>query len=198
MKKIPLVVATKNAHKAREIARILPPRYELHTLDEYPGIPDPVEDGTTFAANAAIKAEAVSARVPGLVVADDSGICVDILNGAPGVMSARFCGEHGKDDENNRKLLRELAALPGQAPYKAHYACVISLAQDGKEIASFPGTVEGQITLNPTGTGGFGYDPLFIPDGYKCTMAQLTAEEKDAISHRARALRLLADYLAAR
>ena len=198
MKKIPLVVATKNAHKAREIARILPPQYELHTLDEYPGIPDPVENGTTFAANAAIKAEAVSARVPGLVVADDSGICVDILNGAPGVMSARFCGEHGKDDENNRKLLRELAALPGQAPYKAHYACVISLARDGREIASFPGTVEGRITLNPTGTGGFGYDPLFIPDGYKCTMAQLTAEEKDAISHRARALRLLADYLANR
>lgn len=198
MKKIHLIVATKNAHKAKEIARILPPQYELHTLDEYPGIPDPVEDGTTFAANAAIKAEAVSARVPGLVVADDSGICVDVLNGAPGVMSARFCGEHGKDDENNRKLLRELAALPGQAPYKAHYACVISLAQDGKEIASFSGTVEGQITLTPTGTGGFGYDPLFIPDGYKCTMAQLTAEEKDSISHRARALRLLADYLANR
>ena len=196
MNKIPVLIATRNAHKAKEIARILPAPYEVHTMAEYPDIPDPVENGTTFAANAAIKAESVSARVPGLVVADDSGICVDVLNGAPGVMSARFCGEHGKDDENNRKLLRELAALPGQAPYKAHYACVISLAQDGHEIASFPGTVEGQITLNPTGTGGFGYDPLFIPDGYKCTMAQLTAEEKDAISHRARALRLLADYLA--
>ena len=196
MTTIPVLIATRNAHKAKEIARILPAPYEVHTMAEHPEIPDPVEDGTTFAANAAIKAEAVSARVPGLVVADDSGICVDVLNGAPGVMSARFCGEHGKDDENNRKLLRELAALPGQAPFKAHYACVISLAQDGKEIASFPGTVEGQITLNPTGTGGFGYDPLFIPDGYKCTMAQLTAEEKDAISHRARALRLLADYLA--
>ena len=198
MNKIPVLIATRNAHKAKEIARILPTPYEVHTMAEYPDIPDPVENGTTFAANAAIKAESVSARVPGLVVADDSGICVDLLNGAPGVMSARFCGEHGKDDENNRKLLRELAALPGQAPYKAHYACVISLAQDGKEIASFPGTVEGQITLTPTGTGGFGYDPLFIPDGYKCTMAQLTAEEKDAISHRARALRLLADYLANR
>lgn len=198
MNKIPVLIATRNAHKAKEIARILPAPYEVHTMAEYPDIPDPVENGTTFAANAAIKAESVSARVPGLVVADDSGICVDLLNGAPGVMSARFCGEHGKDDENNRKLLRELVALPGQAPYKAHYACVISLAQDGKEIASFSGTVEGQITLTPTGTGGFGYDPLFIPDGYKCTMAQLTAEEKDAISHRARALRLLADYLANR
>ena len=199
MKKIPLIVATKNAHKAKEIARILPPQYELHTLDEYPGIPDPVEDGTTFAANAAIKAEAVSACVPGLVVADDSGICVDLLNGAPGVMSARFCGEHGQDEENNRKLLRELAALPGQAPYRAHYACAISLAENGHQIASFLGTVEGQITLNPAGTGGFGYDPLFIPDGFSNrTMAQLTPQEKDSISHRARALQKLARFLAER
>lgn len=196
MNKIPVLIATKNAHKAKEIARILPAPYEVHTMAEYPDIPDPVENGTTFAANAAIKAESVSARVPGLVVADDSGICVDLLNGAPGVMSARFCGEHGKDDENNRKLLRELAALPGQAPYKAHYACAISLAVGGREIASFHGTVEGQITLNPTGTGGFGYDPLFIPDGFNCTMAQLTPEQKDSISHRARALQKLAQFLA--
>lgn len=196
MNKIPVLIATRNAHKAKEIARILPAPYEVHTMAEYPDIPDPVEDGTTFAANAAIKAESVSARVPGLVVADDSGICVDLLNGAPGVMSARFCGEHGKDDENNRKLLRELAALPGQAPYKAHYACAISLAEGGREIASFLGTVEGQITLNPTGTGGFGYDPLFIPDGFNCTMAQLTPEQKDSISHRARALQKLAQFLA--
>lgn len=195
MNKIPVLIATRNAHKAKEIARILPAPYEVHTMAEYPDIPDPVENGTTFAANAAIKAESVSARVPGLVVADDSGICVDLLNGAPGVMSARFCGEHGKDDENNRKLLRELAALPGQAPYKAHYACAISLAEDGREIASFLGTVEGQITLNPTGTGGFGYDPLFIPDGFNCTMAQLTPEQKDSISHRARALQKLAQFL---
>ncbi len=195
MNKIPVLIATRNAHKAKEIARILPEPYEVHTMEEHPDIPDPVENGATFAANAAIKAQSVSARVHGLVVADDSGICVDLLNGAPGVMSARFSGEHGKDDENNRKLLRELAALPGQAPYKAHYACAISLAEGGREIASFLGTVEGQITLNPTGTGGFGYDPLFIPDGFNCTMAQLTPEQKDSISHRARALQKLARFL---
>ena len=198
MNKIPVTIATKNAHKAKEIARILPDCYELHTMLEHPEIPDPVEDGRTFAANAAIKAETVSARVPGLVIADDSGLCVDLLNGAPGIMSARFAGTHGEDEENNRKLLRELAALPGQAPYTARYACAISLAENGKEIASFYGTVEGQITLSPAGTEGFGYDPLFIPDGFSCTMAQLTPAQKDSISHRARALVQLRAYLQGR
>lgn len=160
MNKIPVLIATRNAHKAKEIARILPAPYEVHTMAEYPDIPDPVENGTTFAANAAIKAESVSARVPGLVVADDSGICVDLLNGAPGVMSARFCGEHGKDDENNRKLLRELAALPGQAPYKAHYACAISLAEGGRRLPPSSAPWRGRLPSIPPVPAASGMTPL--------------------------------------
>ena len=195
MNRIPLIIATRNKHKAEEIARILPEQFELHTLAEYPDAPDPEETGRTFAENACIKAEAISACYPGLVVADDSGICVDLLSGMPGIMSARFAGTHGEDMENNRKLLRELAALPGQAPYTARYVCAISLARGGQEIARFEGRVEGRITLRPQGSGGFGYDPLFIPEGYCCTMAELSAEEKNRISHRARALELLEAHL---
>ncbi|MBR1981340.1 MAG: RdgB/HAM1 family non-canonical purine NTP pyrophosphatase [Akkermansia sp.] len=188
--RIPLLIATRNAHKAREFARILPPQYELRTLADLPGAPDPEETGTTFAANAAIKAESISAIFPGLVVSDDSGICVDALGGMPGVYSARYAGTHGDDTANNRKMLAELAALPAtDQPFTARYVCAISVAKGGRELASFIGTVEGSITLNPRGTGGFGYDPLFIPAGYTCTMAELPPEEKNAISHRGEALR---------
>lgn len=194
--RIPLLIATRNAHKAREFARILPPQFELKTLADFPGAPDPEETGTTFAANAAIKAESISAVFPGLVVSDDSGICVDALGGMPGVYSARYAGTHGDDEANNRKMLAGLAALPESAkPFTARYVCAISVAREGRELASFIGTVEGQITLSPRGTGGFGYDPLFIPDGYSCTMAELSAEEKNAISHRGEALRHFESWL---
>lgn len=194
--RIPLVIATRNAHKAVEIARILPPCYEVHTLEEYPEAPEAVETGRTFAENARQKAECISAYLPqALVVADDSGLCVDALNGQPGVISARYAGEHGDDMANNRKLLRELAGMPGAAPYTARFVCAISLAQGGHELAAFEGRVEGQITLCPRGTNGFGYDPLFLPDGYDCTTAEMPAAAKDAISHRARALAGLATYL---
>lgn len=194
--RIPLLIATRNAHKAREFARILPPQFELKTLADFPGAPDPEETGTTFAANAAIKAESISAVFPGLVVSDDSGICVDALGGMPGVYSARYAGTHGDDEANNRKMLAGLAALSESAkPFTARYVCAISVAREGRELASFIGTVEGQITLSPRGTGGFGYDPLFIPDGYSCTMAELSAEEKNAISHRGEALRHFESWL---
>lgn len=196
MTRIPLLIATRNAHKAREFARILPPQFELKTLADLPGAPDPEETGTTFAANAAIKAESISAVFPGLVVSDDSGICVDALGGMPGVYSARYAGTHGDDEANNRKMLAELAARPeSDQPFTARYVCAISVAKEGKELASFIGTVEGQITLNPRGTGGFGYDPLFIPEGYDCTMAEISAEEKNAISHRGEALRKFEAWL---
>lgn len=194
MKKIPIILATRNAHKAEEIAAILPPEYEVHTLAEYPDAPDPEETGRSFAANARIKAEAISAVYSGLVLADDSGLCVDVMNGSPGVMSARYAGEHGKDRENNAKLLRELRALPGWAPFSARFVCALSLAQNGQEIASFEGKVEGHITLYPRGAHGFGYDPLFVPSGYDCTMAQLPPAEKNSISHRSRALQLLSEW----
>lgn len=194
--RIPLLIATRNTHKASEFARILPPQFELKTLADFPGAPDPEETGTTFAANAAIKAVSISAIFPGLVVSDDSGICVDALGGMPGVYSARYAGTHGDDQANNRKMLAELATKPeSEKPFTARYVCAISVARDGKELASFIGTVEGQITLSPRGTGGFGYDPLFIPAGYDCTMAEISAEEKNAISHRGEALRKFETWL---
>ena len=195
MKKIPVTIATGNAHKAEEIARILPPQYEVHTLAEHPHLPEPPETGRTFAANAACKACGYSALIPGLVIADDSGLCVDILNGQPGVISARYAGTHGDDQGNNNKLLRELSVLPGQIPFTARYVCSISLACEGEELANFIGTVEGTMTTTPRGTNGFGYDPMFVPEGYNCTMAELRPEVKDAISHRAKALSQLAAYL---
>ena len=196
MTRIPLLIATRNAHKAREFARILPPQFELRTLADFPGAPDPEETGITFEANAAIKAESISAVFPGLVVSDDSGICVDALGGMPGVYSARYAGTHGDDEGNNRKMLAELGALPESArPFTARYVCAISVARGGKELACFVGTVEGQITLNPSGTGGFGYDPLFIPVGETRTVAEMTDEEKNAISHRGNALKLLLEKL---
>ena len=196
MTRIPLLIATRNAHKAREFARILPPQFELRTLADFPGAPDPEETGTTFEANSAIKAESISAVFPGLVVSDDSGICVDALGGMPGVYSARYAGTHGDDEGNNRKMLAELGALPESAkPFTARYVCAISVARGGRELACFVGTVEGQITLNPSGTGGFGYDPLFVPAGYDCTMAEITAEEKNSISHRGEALRKFEKWL---
>lgn len=195
MSQIPLLIATRNSHKAQEIAAILPPEYSVSTLLDLPDAPEVEETGRTFAENARLKAEGISAVFRGLVLADDSGLCVDTLNGAPGVLSARYAGEHGRDADNNAKLLRELSVLRGWAPFPARFICALSLAENGREIAHFHGSVEGRITLHPRGLNGFGYDPLFVPAGYTCTMAELPAAAKNAISHRAKALRLFADWI---
>ncbi len=191
-----LILASRNAHKAEEIAAMLPPHFTVRTLADYPELPEVEETGRSFAENAALKALAVSAALPGLVLADDSGLCVDALCGAPGVLSARFAGEHGDDHANNAKLLRELAPLQAEAPFSARFVCAMCLAEGGRELAAFTGTVEGHITLAPRGTNGFGYDPLFEPLGHHRSMAELSAEEKNALSHRANALRQVADWLA--
>ena len=183
-----LTIATRNAHKAQEIAAILPPHFTVRTLADYPTLPDVEETGTTFAENAALKACGISAALPGLVLADDSGLCVDALAGAPGVFSARYAGEHGNDAANNAKLLADLAALPADTAKTARFMCAMCLAEGGRVKAEFIGKVEGSITATPAGEHGFGYDPLFVPHGYTCTMAQLPAEEKNRISHRADAL----------
>lgn len=183
-----LTIATRNAHKAQEIAAILPPHFTVRTLADYPTLPDVEETGTTFAENAALKACGISAALPGLVLADDSGLCVDALAGAPGVYSARYAGEHGNDAANNAKLLADLAALPADTAKTARFMCAMCLAEGGRVKAEFIGKVEGSITATPAGKHGFGYDPLFVPHGYSCTMAQLPAEEKNRISHRADAL----------
>lgn len=193
--RIRLIVATRNAHKAQEIAALLPPLYEVLTLADFPQAPEIEENGTSFAENARLKSCGISALLPGLVLADDSGLCVDALGGAPGVHSARFAGVHGDDAANNRKLLAELSARPGDAPFRARFVCAMSLAEGGRELAAFDGRVEGHITLTPSGKGGFGYDPLFVPEGFEETFADMPAEAKNRISHRSRALRQLLDYL---
>lgn len=198
IQRIPLTIATRNPHKAREIAQILPPEYEVHALADYPAAPEVEETGRTFAANAALKACRISAVLPGLVLADDSGLCVDALGGYPGVLSARYAGVHGDDAANNAKLLRELRAMLCLQPFEACFMCAMCLAEGGREEAAFLGRVDGRITLHPRGTKGFGYDPLFIPSGYDCTMAELPAEVKNRISHRADALRQFADWVARR
>ena len=195
MSRTTLIIATRNAHKAREIAAILPENYDVKTLADYPEAPEVDECGLTFADNARLKSCGVSAVLPGLVLADDSGLCVDALRGAPGVLSARYAGEHGNDAANNIKLIAELKSRPGKAPFTARFVCAMSLAQNGREIASFSGTVEGQITLTPAGDFGFGYDPLFIPNGFDCTFAELPPKIKNRISHRSRALSQLATHL---
>ncbi len=190
-----LTLASRNAHKAEEIARMLPPHVTVRTLADYPSLPEVEETGRRFAENAARKAMEISALLPGLGLADDSGLCVDALCGAPGILSARFAGEHGDDAANNAKLLRELAPLLGEAPFNARFICAMCLAEGGRELAAFEGVVEGHITLAPRGVNGFGYDPLFVPCGHRRTMAELAAWEKNSLSHRAHALRQVVEFL---
>ncbi len=195
MHTLTLTLASRNAHKAEEIAAMLPPHFVVRTLADYPDLPDVEETGRTFAENAALKARTISAVIPGLVLADDSGLCVDALCGAPGVLSARFAGEHGNDSANNTKLLRELAPLLAEAPFNARFVCAMCLAEGGRERAAFSGAVEGHITLSPRGVNGFGYDPLFVPCGFSRTMAELNAWEKNGLSHRANALKQVVAHL---
>lgn len=194
-----LVLATVNPHKITELERILAGgrvAAELVGLGEFPGAPDVAETGVTFAANALLKAAAV-ARFTGLpAVADDSGFCVDALNGMPGVLSARWSGKHGDDQANLCLLLAQLTDVPDERR-GAHFACAAALVlPSGRQHVS-EGTVHGRVTRLPRGENGFGYDPIFVPDCSELTTAEMTAEAKDAISHRGRALRALAPVIAA-
>ena len=191
-----IIIATHNKHKLQEMSRILSPMgYEVVT-DRDLGIEltDAEENGETFLDNARIKAES-GCRESGLpCIADDSGLCVDALNGAPGVYSARYSGVHGDDDGNNRKLLSELSGVPAEKR-TAHFACAICVSfPDGSEVTA-TGKCEGYIGYEKKGTNGFGYDPLFMVGDR--SLAQMTAEEKDAISHRGNALKELQKILPA-
>lgn len=156
---------------------------------------EPVEDGVTFAANALIKARALAAATGIPAIADDSGLAVDVLGGAPGIFSARWCGRHGDDDANLHLLLAQLADVPG-AHRGARFVCAAALVTpDGTEIVE-TGEMPGTLTREPRGAGGFGYDPILIPTGYDVTSAELTPEQKNAISHRGKALRALAPHVA--
>ncbi len=184
-----LLVATRNAHKTGEIRAILGDRWEVSDLNAHPDVPTPEETGETFAENAAIKALAASSRFEGIVLADDSGLEVDALGGLPGVRSARYAGEGATDAANRAKLLAALAAdaVRGKAR-SARFHCAMVLAEGGAVLGTFDGAVEGVIINAERGEGGFGYDPLFVPEGYCETFGQLPAEVKNQLSHRARAL----------
>jgi XTP/dITP diphosphohydrolase len=195
-----LIIATRNGHKTRELAAMLGREWLVEDLTERRALPEPEENGSTFEENAGIKALAASRAVEGPVLADDSGLEVDVLDGAPGIRSARYAGEKATDKENRDRLLAELARLDHAAeePVRARFRCAIALAEGGKMLATFTGSVEGRITLAEAGAGGFGYDPLFIPDGYCETFAELDAETKNKISHRARAMEQAIEWLARR
>ena len=186
-----VVVATGNAHKVAEIEAILAPvmpGVRFVALGELGDFPDPVEDGETFFDNALIKARAAQAEtgLP-MAVADDSGLCVDALDGAPGIYSARWAGEHGNDAANNEKLMAQMSAVP-EAERTARFHSSVVLVR-GDEILRGDGDCEGVVGFEPRGNGGFGYDPLFLPnDTPGKTMAELTPDEKNAISHRFHAL----------
>jgi XTP/dITP diphosphohydrolase len=191
-----LVIATFNAHKLLEIGAILPSLpFSLAPLSSFPGAVAAVEDGLTLEENAMKKA-LEAARFTGLpALADDTGLEVDALGGAPGVRSARYAGERASYDENNARLLAELSGVP-QARRGARFACVTALAGPGGPLAVSRGTLEGRIALSARGGRGFGYDPLFEVGTGARTLAEFSAEEKNALSHRAAALKgLLPDLL---
>jgi len=184
-----LLLATRNSGKLREIRHLLEDTgIRVQGLDAFPELPEVVEDGDTFAANAVKKAETI-AQLTGLpCLADDSGLVVEALCGAPGVLSARYAGVQGDDAANNARLLHELAGVPGDRR-QAAFHCVMALCRPGEETLLFEGRVAGRILTAPRGAGGFGYDPLFLVDGCEHTMAELPLAEKNRISHRGQALR---------
>jgi len=193
----PLLLATRNAHKTDEIAAMLGPGYAVSDLTARPDLPEVEESGRTFLANATLKALAISRLVPGLVLSDDSGLEVDALGGDPGVRSARYAGGDGDTAANNAKLVAELAKLGEQLPRSARFRCVMVLARAGEVLAHFDGSVEGRVKQAASGVGGFGYDPLFIPEGHAVSFAELAPEVKNAISHRGRALAQVVAWLSA-
>lgn len=192
-----LFFASRNAHKTRELTQILGPGFALEDLRRHPQIGEVPEEGATFFENACFKAVTVSRQLPGLVLADDSGLEVDSLGGAPGISSARYAGAGATDEANRRRLRDELNALAAGSARAARFRCVLVLAREGDVLASFEGAVEGQILGEERGAGGFGYDSLFQPDGFEKSFAQLTPQEKNAISHRAEAAAQLRTFLEA-
>ena len=194
-----VVLASRNAAKLLELARILDAAgagARLTGLEEFPGAPDVPETGATFEENALLKARAI-AEFTGLpAVADDSGLCVDALNGMPGVLSARWAGGHGDDRANLELVLAQVADVP-DTRLGARFTCAAALVVPGSSAREWvvTGQVEGRLIRKPRGTGGFGYDPIFLPDGFGQTTAEMTADAKDAISHRGRAFRALAPFI---
>jgi len=188
-----LLLATRNAHKAREFRELLGDDFAVRDLSVFPEITLPEETGCTFAENARSKAIAISQDRQLFVLADDSGLEVDALGGAPGIFSARYAGEGATDKQNIEKLLRAMQRVGEhkRSQRSARFRCVLALVRAGKVLGVFSGIVEGMIVDVARGSAGFGYDPVFLPNGYDRTFGELPAYVKNKISHRARAVHAL-------
>ena len=193
-----LLLATRNKGKIEEFRRILEDiaagQIELVGLDQFPSLHDVDETGSTFEENALLKAREMCAASGIPAIADDSGLCVDYLNGDPGIFSARWAGSHGDDKANTAKVLASLADVQDEKR-SAHFTCVAALALPDGRTHVEEGKFEGWILREPIGDQGFGYDPIFRPDGYSISSAQMSAEEKDEISHRGKSLRAIAPHV---
>lgn len=192
-----VVLATRNAKKLAELDRLLRSEgidAQILGSDAFADLPEIAETGATFAENALLKARAVSAHTGLLAVADDSGLCVDALNGMPGVLSARWAGERASDDANLDLVLQQIADVR-EGRRGAYFACAAALVVPGGIEHVEQGRIEGELLRERHGTGGFGYDPIFRPVGFDVTTAQMSGEEKDAISHRGQAMRALLPFI---
>ncbi|APZ48654.1 non-canonical purine NTP pyrophosphatase [Jeotgalibaca sp. PTS2502] len=186
-----IIIATKNEGKAKEFKQMLEPKgYYIKTLLDYPDIEDVKETGYTFEDNARLKAETISELLQTAVLADDSGLCIDALDGAPGVFSARFSGEEKNDARNNAKVLAMLGEMT-DVDRSAHFHCTLVLSKPGKESLVVEGKFQGEIAQYPQGDSGFGYDPIFFLPELGKSVAELSEDEKNTISHRALALKEL-------
>ena len=192
-----VVLATRNAHKLGELRAILADlgvRVELVGVTDFPDVPDVAETELSFAGNALLKAVAVAEATGLPAIADDSGICVDALSGMPGIFSARWAGKHGDDAANLELLLAQVSDVPDEHR-GAQFVCAAALAEPGGRRVVEEGRIEGVLLRERHGEGGFGYDPIFRPNGYDVSTAELTAQEKNRISHRRRAFAALAPHL---
>jgi XTP/dITP diphosphohydrolase len=189
-----LLIATRNGHKTREIAQMLSGGWQVSDLTTLHHAPEIEETGHTFEANATIKALTISRSFTGLVLADDSGLEIDALAGAPGVCSARFAGPEANDANNRRLLSLKLRALRAES-FEGRFRCVMVLATQGELLGVFAGVIAGAVIPEERGSEGFGYDSMFIPNGYAETFGELQSEIKNSLSHRGRALAQVVEFL---
>ncbi|MBY0197634.1 XTP/dITP diphosphatase [Priestia megaterium] len=190
-----IIIATKNAGKVKDFETLFSPKgFKVKSLLDFPEIEDVEETGVTFAENATLKAEAISSALNKPVIADDSGLAIDALNGEPGVYSARYAGENKDDNANIEKVLQKLNDVPFEKR-TARFHCALAIAVPGKRTEIVEGTCEGHILEEKRGENGFGYDPIFFVEKWICSMAELTKEQKNQISHRANALKRLAPLI---
>jgi XTP/dITP diphosphohydrolase len=197
MKSKTLILATRNIHKLEELKAMLGEEWEVQSVADYPELPEIEETGTTFLENATLKAVGISRHVEELVLADDSGLEVEALGGEPGVHSAHYAGFPRSDAKNNRKVLDLLKNKNLFKPEerRARFVCVLALARAGELVESFTGTCEGHLGLHQSGQKGFGYDPIFIPDGHRESFGQLSTQIKNRLSHRAVAFAKFRDWV---